>query len=1351
MTFDPVSGNFTGAAWGGPTVNGWLALSDCNGAAKCIVQADDTGATSSISVAITAPASGATVQGTVPVSATASSNAGAITGVQFWLDGTVNIGLATAPTGGLYTISWNSTLTTDGPHTLMASAGDAAGHIGFSAPVSVIVKNGGGCTTPPCSYVTVAITAPADGATVPKGTVNIAATASTNAPGASISNVQFYVDGALIGTKTTAPYTIAWDTSALTSGSSHTITAKATDSQNNLGVSPPVQVTIGGGGPGHVQVAITAPANNATVSGLVNIAATASSDSGSITNVQFQVDGANLSSVSAPPYTVAWNTASLTAGSIHAIKVTATDSAGNTASASINVTIGGGTGGHVTVNLTAPANGAQVSGLVNIAATASSDAGTITNVEFYVDGASLSSKATTPYTASWNTILINDGQHTLTAQATDSAGNTNISTPVTVTVKNCSGCTGTVTVTITAPADGATVAQGTVTIAATASTNSGSISNVQFYVDGAIVGTKTTAPYTIAWNTLSLTPGSSHDLVARGTDSAGNTGVSPKVTVTIQNGGGGVTVTITAPGNGATVPQGLVTIAATASSLNGAITSVQFFADGTSIGTKTTAPYTATWNTGGLTAGSQHVLTAQAIDSSGSTGISQPVNVTISGGGGTLTVNITAPADGAQVSGIVNIAATAVSTAGSVTGVTFFVDGVSIGTKTTPAYTMAWNTTGLAAGSQHVITAQATDSAGNTAAATPIGVTIAGCPTCTGHITVSITAPANNAVVSQGMVTVAATASTDAGAITKVEFYRDGVLLTTDATSPYTAVWNTSGLSTGSTHTLWAIAYDSAGDTKNSSVVSVTIGGAVSTVTVAVTAPGNGATVSGVVNIAAIASTNIGSITGVTFLVDGTSIGTKTTAPYAVAWNTTGLAAGSQHVLTAQATDSSGSNGASQPVTVTIAGCPSCSGHLTVNMTAPADGATVAQGSVPLAATASTDAGSVTSVEFYADGTRVGTDPVAPYTAPWNTISLAPGSSHYLWAVGHDSAGDVASSRVITVSVAGGNSGVIVTITSPAWNATVNGLVDIAATASTNSGTITYVQFMVDGAFVGPESTHAPYATSWNTAGWSGTHTITAIAYDSAGDSGTSAPIQVNVANGVGVPVVSNVHLKLVYDLTGFTADSSPWCTDPYLEVTWDFQDGALTVPSTAYVHFFSTDGGKKFDDISPNPLTYALHDPISHSIAGDVSSPFRLTPGQTYSVSVRATDASAAGNSPDATATEAITMANHYYPLIDFSWVVAAPVAPATTPYTYTMDASPPISIDRTTVDGTYPVPSWNWNWSFGSTTMVATTTFPTGASTPVTLTVTDPGMGTDICAVQKSVSGSGGGGVKLRHWIEH
>lgn len=92
--------------------------------------------------------------------------------------------------------------------------------------------------------------------------------------------------------------------------------------------------------------------------------------------------------------------------------------------------------------------------------------------------------------------------------------------------------------------------------------------------------------------------------------------------------------------------------------------------------------------------------------------------------------------------------------------------------------------------------------------------------------TVSITAPTAGATVS-GTVTVNASATDNIG-VTKVEFYVDGALKSTDTTSPYSWSWDSTTAANG-THSLTAKAYDAASNVGTSAAVSVSVNNTVAT------------------------------------------------------------------------------------------------------------------------------------------------------------------------------------------------------------------------------------------------------------------------------------------------------------------------------------------------------------------------------------------------------------------------------------------------------------------------------------------------------------------------------------------
>lgn len=99
----------------------------------------DDGDTTPPTAAITAPAAGSTVSGTVAVRVTASDDVG-VTRVEVRVDGLAVGSDSTAP----YSVDVDTRALASGPHTLSAIAFDFAGNAGASAGVPVTVEGGGG-------------------------------------------------------------------------------------------------------------------------------------------------------------------------------------------------------------------------------------------------------------------------------------------------------------------------------------------------------------------------------------------------------------------------------------------------------------------------------------------------------------------------------------------------------------------------------------------------------------------------------------------------------------------------------------------------------------------------------------------------------------------------------------------------------------------------------------------------------------------------------------------------------------------------------------------------------------------------------------------------------------------------------------------------------------------------------------------------------------------------------------------------------------------------------------------------------------------------------------------------------
>ncbi len=234
-------------------------------------------------------------------------------------------------------LSWNSSVPTNGTVTIGANFN----YSGTNTNPTVFSINGttcGGAHTAP----SVAITSPAAGATyTAPATVALTATASAF-DSATISSVAYYSGTTLIGSATSAPYSVSWPNVA---AGSYSITAVATDSLGATTTSAPVGITV------------TPPTTPAIVANPTSL---------SITQGKTGTFGVTLSKAPTANVTVAvaraagGNTGlSVTGGSSltftptnynTAQNVTITADATSTGSATFNATASGYTAASVTVN-----------------------------------------------------------------------------------------------------------------------------------------------------------------------------------------------------------------------------------------------------------------------------------------------------------------------------------------------------------------------------------------------------------------------------------------------------------------------------------------------------------------------------------------------------------------------------------------------------------------------------------------------------------------------------------------------------------------------------------------------------------------------------------------------------------------------------------------------------------------------------------------------------------------------------------------------------------------------------------------------------------------------------------------
>jgi len=390
---------------------------------------------------------------------------------------------------------------------------------------SLSAYTAGTITGPPPPAVSV--TSPISGAKL-VNTVAISANASSSV---GVTGVQFMLNGVGLGSETTvAPYSFNWDTTKTANGT-YSLSARAFDVYGNQATSNSVTVTVSNASNSQPQVTITAPAPGAKVSSNVNVSANASSSLG-ITGVQFQVDGVNLGAESTnAPYLATWNTAK-TSNGVHILTAIVFDTAGNHAtSGALSVTVSNVTNTSPSVSITSPTQGANLRKTVVVSAKTSSSVG-IAGVQFLLDGGDLGAEVVTPpYSVSWNTTNANNGLHTLSAVAFDTAGNKSISTGVIATVSNANKVQPP-TVSFTSPSGGSTVS-GVTNITATAS-DSNETPSVQFVLDGVNFGSAILGPpYVLSWDTTKVSNGA-HTLQVFARNSSGMS-ASASIVVQLNN------------------------------------------------------------------------------------------------------------------------------------------------------------------------------------------------------------------------------------------------------------------------------------------------------------------------------------------------------------------------------------------------------------------------------------------------------------------------------------------------------------------------------------------------------------------------------------------------------------------------------------------------------------------------------------------------------------------------------------------------------------------------------------------------------------------------------------------------
>ena len=637
-------------------------------------------------------------------------------------------------------------------------------------------------------------------------------------------------------------------------------------------------------------VAITSPANGATVSATITVAATVTPGSGAtITQAAMSVDGVQKVIDTTAPYSFTLDTKTLT-NAAHTISVTATDNGARTGSQSISVTVNNVVVANPLVSISSPTSGATISGTTAISGTVVLGSGaTLSQVVLTVDGAQKATGTVALFSFNLDTTTLTNAGHTITVTATDNGARTG-SQSISVTVLNQAVLPPTVV--ITQPTNGATVT-GTITISATVTPGvSASISSVTLTVDGGTGIAMSGNPYSVQVNTAPWTTGQ-HTLLVTAIDNGARTGTQ---SIVVYKGAPAVPVVdITTPTNGAVV-NGAMVVQSTVTSTR-TITSVDLTIDGASQGAKTSAPFN--WNVNTLVlSNAQHTVQVTATDDLAQTG-SMQITITVSNT--PPIVDLLMPINGTTVQGSLRVEAHVTSQA-PVSYVNLRVDGVQQFNNTTSApYVWYVDTLALSNG-QHSLRATAGSSTG-LSGFMQVTVTVAN-----NVPVVAFLSPIDHATI-QGTQTVEVSVSSSAP-IVYASLKVDGSQVSNLTSAPYQWDLNTTHYADGA-HALNVTVGSNIGQ-RGYAQISVTINNMPS---VAITSPTNGGAYDGTIDLAITVNAPGGS-GYVLVKVAGSQLANLSSAPYITSLNTANYTDGSL-VINVTAVDAHG-NRLYQEITISI-------------------------------------------------------------------------------------------------------------------------------------------------------------------------------------------------------------------------------------------------------------------------------------------------------------------------------------------------------------------------------------------------------------------------------------------------
>ena len=707
-------------------------------------------------------------------------------------------------------------------------------------------------------------------------------------------------------------------------------------------------------------------------------------------------------------------------------------------------------------------------------------------------------------------------------------------------------------VSVSAPANGATVGGAAVTLAANASDDHG-VASVDFRIDGVSVGSDTTSPYSLSWNSAAVANGT-HTVAAVATDSAGQTATS-SVSMTVNNAAGDTTAP-SAPTLGAgTIGPGVVNLTWTAATdpvvagrTTSGVASYRIFRGSSTTALGTVAAPATTYVDATVAQGTNYAYQVQAVDAAGNVGSKSNI------------LSLATPSSSDRYappvpSGLRQLSVSTTSVAMAWTAVSDGTDpsapgnqvtgtagykvyrGVALVATVTGQATVSFTDTGLAPGSSNSYTVVSYDNAGNVSNKSAAVTMSTGYvqdttpPSTPGGLTVA-SKTQNSVKLTWGASADPTVAGQTTSGLAGYDIYRAGLKVGSSTAQSYTDA----GLNAGSAYTYFVLARDGANNWSASSN-SVTVTTSTAADTAAPSVPQNVLTSADIAAQADIfwdPSTDTGGsgLAGYNVYRDGVKINSAIVTDNLYSDST--VSGGKTYSYAVAAVDGAGNvSGKSPASSVTT---PAALDTTPPSKPANLKAAATTINSVTLTWSPSTDNHAVLAYHVYRSGSKFPIDDVQGTS--FTETDLNPGTMYSYYVSAYDADGNESSFssvlNVTTKAVPAGfvtnNDGTTSLEEAPTLadtfdisDGTSNDLQDISSeltlslpidSNNTNANNIVKVEYYIDGELVATE-TKPPFTTKLNTAKFkNGKHEVKVVTTDSKGGV-TESVKTITVSNGI--------------------------------------------------------------------------------------------------------------------------------------------------------------------------------------------------------------------------------------------